>query len=406
MLTSEEKLQRGFRAEDDILVPLPVDSSSDEDEAAADGRHADEDLPSSASVLVEAFLEDVVQRSAAACVGASASLFDLDFWKNEAAQLGLHVMRPDRGSAGALPPSAPLRHSLDRRGYLQSPTLFPGDADEATLSALRRMLARLKQLGFAPGFLYVFDEAWLVIERCMRLLGDVLVPEAGTGRGEQAASRAPRQEPSSTLPEALPVGVQQLVLEPSVFAHALEKPASAEDTDEERRREAASQDASEIARHSYLGGNFGAPRPLLLRLSGTLSEPLSEPPIGLPHRDHSSSDCFDAASGEPVLLSLWCPLTRVTADNGCMFVLPKDRDPLLHQPRHPHHLRPFDASSGTLRFGLGGAVASPRNDVSHEPPRSLLGASPAGAVALAPCDAGCALAWHRSATGVRTCTLP
>ena len=89
-----------------------------------------------------------------------------------------------------------------------------------------------------------------------------------------------------------------------------------------------------------------------------------------------------------------------------MFVLPKDRDPLLHQPRHPHHLRPFDASSGTLRFGLGGAVASPRNDVSHEPPRSLLGASPAGAVALAPCDAGCALAWHRSATGVRTCTLP
>ena len=72
------------------------------------------------------------------------------------------------------------------------------------------------------------------------------------------------------------------------------------------------------------------------------------------------------------MLSLWCPLTDVTPDNGCMFVLPKEHDPLLHAPAHPKHLLPFDQHSGRCYFPLGGAVA------------------------LAPCAPGAALAWHGS----------
>ena len=176
------------------------------------------------------------------------------------------------------------RQSLDRRGYLQSETLFAGD-EEATLAAMRQMLVRLKALGFAPAWIYIFDEAWLVLERCIRLLGDVLVPHAGSGRG-----------------------AEHLVLEPSIFAHALAKPPALSSSGAGGCGHA--EVTGEIARHSYTGGNFG-----------------------LPHRD-TSADCFDQATDTPVLLSLWCPLTPVTADNGCMFVLPRSMTRCC-KPEHP-----------------------------------------------------------------------
>ena len=93
---------------------------------------------------------------------------------------------------------------------------------------------------------------------------------------------------------------------------------------------------------------WGAPEALLTRVSGP------------------------RVPGGQTMLSLWCPLTDVTPDNGCMFVLPKEHDPLLHAPAHPKHLLPFDQHSGRCYFPLGGAVA------------------------LAPCAPGAALAWHGS----------
>ena len=320
--TTEEKLQSGFDADEELIMPLPVISSDEEDDAQ------NYSTPSgSAGLRVETFLEAVVAGGDTAGIGAAASLFDIEFWRAEAVSVGLHVVELSAASVPATSAiSAQCRGSLDRRGYLQSPPLYADDDDEALL-ALRAALARLKQLGFAPAFIYIFDEAWLVLERCWRLLGDVLVPDAEAG-----------------------TGACQLVLEPSVFAHALSKPRTEEEEAQAATEEAGAAAASsaEIQRFSYLGGNFG-----------------------LPHRDHSSADCFDE-SGRPTLLSLWCPLTPVSQDNGCMFVLPKEFDPLLNAPDSPHHLRPYDQHSGCLRFGLGGAVS------------------------LAPCAAGCALAWHGS----------
>mmetsp|Transcript_26798 Transcript_26798/g.86532 ORF Transcript_26798/g.86532 Transcript_26798/m.86532 type:complete len:154 (+) Transcript_26798:957-1418(+) len=55
-----------------------------------------------------------------------------------------------------------------------------------------------------------------------------------------------------------------------------------------------------------------------------------------------------------------------------MLVIPKEFDPLLHQPDHPHHLLPFDQHSRRAHFELGAAVA------------------------LAPCPGGAPLAWHGS----------
>ena len=72
------------------------------------------------------------------------------------------------------------------------------------------------------------------------------------------------------------------------------------------------------------------------------------------------------------MLSVWCPLTSVSADNGCMHVLPQEFDTLLHRPAHPHHLNPWDQATGRCRFPLGGTVS------------------------LAPCVAGSLLAWYGS----------
>jgi hypothetical protein len=54
-----------------------------------------------------------------------------------------------------------LRHSLEVRGYL-SPT-SPAFTDTAALAALCRMCRRLRSLGYAPVWIYVFDEAWHVL---------------------------------------------------------------------------------------------------------------------------------------------------------------------------------------------------------------------------------------------------
>ena len=55
-----------------------------------------------------------------------------------------------------------------------------------------------------------------------------------------------------------------------------------------------------------------------------------------------------------------------------MHVVPKEFDPLLAQPDHPLHLLPFDQHSRRANFDLSAAVA------------------------LAPCEASCAVAWHGS----------
>ena len=311
MISAEEKRERGFADDEELVMPLPVDDDESDDECVSP-RPGDADEPASGGAQMEALLERVVDGDTT----AAPRLFDADMWRELAVGTGLHVCEGSAAAAATSTNDATrLRRSLDERGYLQSEPLA-GSSDE--LDALRRlklMLDELRVRGFAPAWIYVFDEAWEVLERCWRLLAEVLAP------GEP--------------PDAI-------VLEPSFFAYALVRPAEAAALED-------AADAREVVRHTYVGGNFG-----------------------LPHRDHSSADCFDGVSGAPTMVSLWCPLTPVTADNGCMHVVPKEFDPLLTQPDHPLHLLPFDQHSRRANFELSAAVA------------------------LAPCEPSCAVAWHGS----------
>ena len=278
-------------------------------------------------------------------------VLQLEFWRELGAQDGLHVC--ELPTLGELPTedvaaAAAMRQSIHLRGYCQARPRASAD-EAAMLERVKRGLRTLRQRGFAPAFIYIYDEAWLVLERNWRLLGHVLSPSA----------------PSD------------VVLEPAMNAHVLTRPDDA--------AAATATDGSEIQRHTTLGGAFP-----------------------LPHRDHSSADVFGdahaAAEGDthaaaepstagvhapaepsteegraidssqragnsligtahgadessPLILSLWVPLTDVTSDNGCMFVLPRDADELLCQPEHPHHLRPFDQHTKRCYFEMARAVS-------------------------------------------------
>ena len=50
-----------------------------------------------------------------------------------------------------------------------------------------------------------------------------------------------------------------------------------------------------------------------------------------PHRDLSDDEDFIDEEGRPTLLSVWIPLTDVTTQSSCMYVLPASRD-----PEYPH----------------------------------------------------------------------
>jgi hypothetical protein len=47
--------------------------------------------------------------------------------------------------------------------------------------------------------------------------------------------------------------------------------------------------------------------------------------FGLPHRDYTFTDSH-MANGKPKILTMWVPVTAVTSENGCMYVVPKEFD--------------------------------------------------------------------------------
>lgn len=324
----------------ELAVPLPVYSSDEDDEPTLAHQSSGD-----AGERMATLLSAIVHGNG---VKYAPRVMDIAFWREFGAADDLHVEElAPTGVDGCYDAEASgLRSRLDRRGYMQVQQQVTS-TEASICSRLDRCLRRLKESGFAPAFIYVFDETWHVIERHWRLLGAVLEPA-----GEPLAGA---------------------VLEPSFGAHVLSRP----------RTRPQDEACTEIQRHTAIGGAFS-----------------------LPHRDHSTSDCFDER-GAPTLLSLWVPLTPVatggmpglerkpfgrlnvlsslhpraarlrlppalfarlipelwgsrpaTADNGCMFVVPKESDPLfLSCPCWGSNPSPIQDWQGTSRPSLASRLA-------------------------------------------------
>ncbi len=74
-------------------------------------------------------------------------------------------------------------------------------------------------------------------------------------------------------------------------------------------------------------------------------------------RDFNYDETF-SPDGSLIALSVWIPLTDARADNGCMYILPKEFDSLHDDPKNPSHLRCAVDGQGDgvleLRFPLQG----------------------------------------------------
>ena len=192
--------------------------------------------------------------------------------------------------------------------------------------AMARAMDALKAAGWPPVFVFMYDETWRVLETLFDvtaplLQDDELVLRSCVLLGADGKLHAPLLVSQLCVHAHSHTYVCTMqVLEASVYAWALEKP--------ELRADAPGE---------MVGGNFG-----------------------VPHRDAAYA-VSHTAEGLPNILGLWIPVVDVTTENGCMFVVPRERDPMftddahrLHRapekmPNFPHaHVRPLAANAGTV----------------------------------------------------------
>jgi hypothetical protein len=61
--------------------------------------------------------------------------------------------------------------------------------------------------------------------------------------------------------------------------------------------------------------------------------------FGQPHRDFPYDQCH-LEDGSPSVVSVWIPFVKASLDNGCMYVVPRENDPLFDKPQDKYHLTP------------------------------------------------------------------
>ena len=143
--------------------------------------------------------------------------------------------------------------SMGYASPINSANIVTSEGEEKELLLkFSRVVETLKQKGYPATLAFVTDVAWEIVLKLWTIAEEVYDHE-------------------------------EVVLEPSFAAYALEKPAS---TKEKKK--------SDNGNKKYVGQNFGQP-----------------------HRDYARDD--DA-------LSLWLPVNDVDEDNGCIYVLPKEHD--------------------------------------------------------------------------------
>uniref|UniRef100_A0A7S4U7R1 Uncharacterized protein n=1 Tax=Guillardia theta TaxID=55529 RepID=A0A7S4U7R1_GUITH len=110
--------------------------------------------------------------------------------------------------------------------------------------------------------------------------------------------------------------------------------------------------------------------------------------FSLPHRDYTYSDSYDS-SGQPKVVTIWVPVSDVTLENGCMYVVPKEFDANFDRDDVMQHM--WVQQSGWLAG------------------KSFLSFPLAGVLPLAPVRAGTAMGWmgntiHWGCQCHRTCS--
>jgi hypothetical protein len=262
--------------------------------------HHHSTAPEAASPDVIACLKQV-QDGQLNCVEPAA--LEASFWRALVPEMA--AAEPSAPVAGGQPWLLDCSHlfanaksDLHADGYCVLPPTSPQSADERTedemsrsrLNRLQLGARRLQALGWPPVFLFMFDDAWEVLDGLWPVMRGIL--------GEDCE------------------------LDPSVFCWVARVGRGA-GRDAAQRTEldgaGATREEEEDGRGAPAGSNFG-----------------------VPHRDFT---CLDSiADGEPRLLSTWVPLTPVTADNGCMLVVPRALDRHFSKRWAYAHMRPATKS--------------------------------------------------------------
>ena len=168
------------------------------------------------------------------------------------------------------------------------------EEEKELLIKFSRVVETLKRKGYPATLAFVTDVAWEIVLKLWTIAEEVYDHE-------------------------------EVVLEPSFAAYALEKPASI-----------LEKKKSENGNKKYVGQNFGQP-----------------------HRDYARDD--DA-------LSLWLPLNDVDVDNGCIYVLPKEHDHERNASKNGSHKSKPDfpiEKAVALAPVEGGRVLGWSGDVVH-----------------------------------------
>lgn len=220
-------------------------------------------------------------------------------------------------------PDAPAGVASHARAAGAAESGWSWGEDQAVLERLARAAHALRARGWPPAFVFMLREAWALADRLWPLLAPLL---QAAGEGECG-------------------------LDPSPFCWIAAPPA-----------------AAGAAPSAPAGANFGTPH-----RDFTALESWAQPGAG------AGGAGAGGAGARPLVLSVWLPLTDVSAANGAMHVLPREFDRHFLKRWAYAHMRPALVEADPL-----GAEAEDVLELRFDL---------TGARQLAPAEAGTLMAW-------------
>ena len=184
----------------------------------------------------------------------------------------------DQGFAVVPPP--PRRPKPAAAAKAAAASLFGGEAagkeSGCEWNDMARAVRIVEENGWPPAFALMFDEPWRAVQRAWGVAAAVLGPDCE--------------------------------IEPSIFIWSLRRNVDPRDGEVApggaREADGGVDGAGEKKRCSRIGQNFG-----------------------LPHRDYSYEEAH-FSDGRPRILNVWVPFTDADVDNGCLWVVPREFDPI------------------------------------------------------------------------------